>query len=45
MRIPAALADEVVRLIPAQVAADEGMAEAIKGGMGFAEASRRFRGK
>lgn len=45
VRIPHALLDEVLRLIPAQVRADEGMVEAIKGGMGFEEASRVHRGK
>ena len=43
--IPLARWYEFLRLIPPQVEADDKMAEAIKGGMGFVAASKKFRGK
>ena len=43
VRLPKELAGEVIPLIQKQVEADEKMAEAIKGGMGFSEAAKKFR--
>lgn len=43
--LPKALAAQAIPLMAPQVAADEKMAEAIKGGMTFVEASKKFRGK
>ena len=43
VRLPKDLAEQVLPLIKAQVEADERMAEAIKGGMGFSEAAKKFR--
>ncbi|ERT00982.1 ribonuclease e inhibitor rraa/dimethylmenaquinone methyltransferase [Sporothrix schenckii 1099-18] len=43
--LPKALAAEALPLMAPQVAADQKMAEAIKGGMTFVEASKAFRGK
>ncbi|CAK7231109.1 hypothetical protein SEUCBS140593_007814 [Sporothrix eucalyptigena] len=43
--LPKALAEKAIPLIQPQVSADEQMAEAIKGGMTFVEASKKFRGK
>lgn len=41
--IPQDRLDQVVDLIPAQVRADEQMSEAIKDGMSFVEAGKKFR--
>lgn len=43
--VPQGLAAEAVRLMEPQVEADERMAEAIRGGMSFTEASQKYRGK
>lgn len=43
--LPRALAAQALPLMAPQVAADEQMAVAIKGGMTFVEASKKFRGK
>ncbi len=43
--VPQGLADEAVRLMRPQVEADERMADAIRGGTSFTEASTKFRGK
>ena len=41
--LPKELAKDALPLMAKQCAADDKMAEAIKGGMGFAEASKKFR--
>ena len=41
--MPQDLAERAVQLIQPQVDADEKMAEVIKGGMSFTEASKKFR--
>ncbi|KAK7984053.1 hypothetical protein PG989_011455 [Apiospora arundinis] len=41
--LPAEVAEQVLPLMKKQVEADERMAEAIQGGMGFSEASKKFR--
>lgn len=41
--VPKDKLDQVVNLIPAQVHADEQMAEAIKAGMSFTDAGKKFR--
>ena len=43
--LPRALAAQAIPLMQPQVSADEQMAVAIKGGMSFVEASKKFRGK
>jgi len=43
--LPRGLAGQVLSLMTKQVEADEQMKAAIRGGMGFAEASLKFRGR
>lgn len=42
--IPQDLEQKVLEIVRGLVAADEKVKEAIKGGMGFQEASKKFRG-
>ena len=43
--VPQDLAEQAVQLMQPQVDADEKMAEVIKAGMSFTEASKKFRSK